>query len=87
MVASEQEFILASCCGSPMSRNSVLEELRVNRLAATKSNVASTKSNVTSTMLPVASTLLLVWTGHRDNVHCSSMARWKAHGRLPICAN
>ena len=33
MVASEQEFILASCCGSPMSRNSVLEELRVNKLA------------------------------------------------------
>ena len=27
MVASEQEFILASCCGSPMSKNSVLEEL------------------------------------------------------------
>jgi len=33
VVASEQEFILASCCGSPMSRNSVLEELRVNKLA------------------------------------------------------
>ena len=33
MVASEQEFILASCCGSPMSRNAVLEELRVNKLA------------------------------------------------------
>jgi len=36
VVASEQEFILASCCGSPMSRNSVLEELRVNKLAVTK---------------------------------------------------
>ena len=25
--------------------------------------------------------------GLRGNVHCSPMARWKAHGRLSICAN
>jgi len=25
--------------------------------------------------------------GLRGNVHVSSMARWKAHGRLPISAN
>ena len=32
-MTSAELFILASCCGSPMRRNSVLEELRVRRLA------------------------------------------------------
>ena len=32
-VSSEQELILASCCLIPMRRNSVLDELRVKRLA------------------------------------------------------
>ena len=32
-MTSEELFILASCCGSLMRRNSVLEELRVIRLA------------------------------------------------------
>jgi len=31
-VSSEQELILASCCLSPIRRNSVLYELRVNTL-------------------------------------------------------
>jgi len=30
---------LASCCGSPMSRNSVLEELRVNKLAVIQEDI------------------------------------------------
>jgi len=33
VVLSEQFCILASCCLSPMRRNSFLEELRVNKLA------------------------------------------------------
>ena len=33
VVLSEQLWILASCCWRPMSRNSVLEEFNVNRLA------------------------------------------------------
>ena len=32
-MSSEQELILASCCLCPIRRNSVLEELRVKRLA------------------------------------------------------
>ena len=32
-VSSEQELILASCCLSPIRRNSVLDKLRVKRLA------------------------------------------------------
>jgi len=35
MVFSEESFILASCCLSPITRNSVLQELRVKRLAGT----------------------------------------------------
>ena len=49
MVASEQEFILASCCGSPMSRNSVLEELRVNKLAVIQPTFASPWLNASLT--------------------------------------
>jgi len=32
-VSTEQELILASCCLSPVKRNSVLDELRVKRSA------------------------------------------------------
>jgi len=38
-VLREELFILASCCLSPMRRNSVLEELRVSRLAVIQENV------------------------------------------------
>ena len=33
-------FILASCCFSPMRRNSVLEELRVSRLAVIQEEIS-----------------------------------------------
>jgi len=39
-VSSEQELILASWCLSPMRRNSVLDDLRVKRLAVMKRSVA-----------------------------------------------
>ena len=37
VVAREQSCILESCCLSPIRRNSVLEKLRVRRLAVTDS--------------------------------------------------
>jgi len=35
----EELFILASCCLSPMRRNSVLEEFRVSRLAVIQEEI------------------------------------------------
>jgi len=39
MVLSEELCILANCLLSPMSRNSVLEELRVERLAVIQEDI------------------------------------------------
>ena len=44
MVLSEELCILSSCFPSPMSKNSVLEELRVRRLAV--ANVAKVRGLV-----------------------------------------
>ena len=40
MVLREQFCILDSCCLSPMRRNSVLEELRVSRLAVIQDEIS-----------------------------------------------
>ena len=39
-MSSEQKLILASCCLSPVRRNSVFEVLRVKRLADIHDNIA-----------------------------------------------
>jgi len=39
VVVSEQSCILESCCLSPIRRNSVLEELRVRRLAVIQEEI------------------------------------------------
>jgi len=39
VVLREQFCILASCCLSPMRRNSVLEELKVSRLAVIQEEI------------------------------------------------
>ena len=39
IVVREQSYILDSCCLSPIRRNSVLEDLRVRRLAVIREEI------------------------------------------------
>jgi len=54
-VVSEELSILESCCLIPIMRNSVLEELRVRRLASKKVSVTAAGLDIP---VPVESSLL-----------------------------